>query len=107
MSTNPSTGSLARMVTDAGHDPVHSDLDPREIEARLDALERASDERRAELSAVLDDLPAALSRRALLAAVITDARAAPQKRVIVTRGVRKLGRMPAAAWRRARARLAR
>ena len=62
------------MVTDAGPDAVHPGLDPHEIEARLDALERASDERRAELRAVLDDLPAALSRRALVSAAITDAR---------------------------------
>lgn len=94
------------MVTDAGSDPVHPALDPTEIEARLDALERASDERRAELRAVLDDLPAALSRRALVAAVISDARSAPDKGAIVTRGLRKIARMPGAAWRRARARFA-
>ena len=71
--------SLRRMVTDAGPDAVHSGLDPQEIAARLDALERASDERRAELRAVLDDLPAALSRRALVSAAITDARSAPRQ----------------------------
>lgn len=94
------------MVTDAGPDAVHPGLDPQEIAARLDALEQASDERRAELRAVLDDLPAALSRRALVSAAITDARAAPDKGAIVTRSLRKIGRMPAAAWRRVRARLA-
>ncbi len=94
------------MATDAGPDAVYPGLDPNEIEARLDALERASDERRAELRSVLDDLPAALSRRALVSAAITDARAAPDKGAIVTRGLRKVGRMPAALWRRARARLA-
>jgi hypothetical protein len=94
------------MVTDAGSDPVHPALDPAEIEARLDALEQASDARRAELRAVLDDLPAALSRRALVAAAITDARSAPDKGAIVTRGLRKIARMPAAAWRRVRARFA-
>ncbi len=94
------------MVTDAGPDPVRPALDPQDIEARLDALERASDERRAELRAVLDDLPAALSRRALVTAAITDARAAPDKGAIVARGVRKLGRIPGAAWRRVRARIA-
>jgi len=94
------------MVTDAGPDAVHPGLDPQEIAARLDALERASDERRAELRAVLDDLPAALSRRSLVSAAIADARSAPDKGAIVTRGLRKAGRMPAAAWRRVRARLA-
>ena len=79
----------------------------RIIEERLTALEAASDQRRADLRAVLDDLPAALSRRTLVSAVITDARTAPDKGAIVTRGLRKLGRMPAAAWRRARSRLAR
>jgi hypothetical protein len=78
----------------------------REIDERLTALEAASDQRRAELRAVLDDLPAALSRRALVSAVITDARTAPDKGAIFTRGLRKVGRMPAAAWRRVRARLA-
>jgi hypothetical protein len=95
------------MVTEAGSDAVHPDLDPRDIAARLDALERASDERRAELRAVLDDLPAALSRRALVSAAITDARTAPDKGAIFARGLRKLGRMPASAWRRVRSRLAR
>ena len=76
------------------------------IDERLTALEVASDQRRAELSAVLDDLPAALSRRALVSAAIADARTAPDKGAIVIRGVRKLGRMPAAAWRRARSGLA-
>lgn len=106
-SVNPSADSLRLMVTDAGPDSVHPDLDSQEIAARLDALERASDERRVELRAVLDDLPAALSRRALVSAAIADARTAPNKGAIVTRGVRKLGRMPAAAWRRARSGLAR
>lgn len=78
----------------------------RIIEERLTALEAASDQRRADLRAVLDDLPAALSRRTLVSAVITDARTAPDKGAIVTRGLRKFGRMPAAAWRRARSRLA-
>jgi hypothetical protein len=95
------------MVTDAGSDPVQPGLDPLEVEARLAALERASEERRAELRAVLDDLPAALSRRALVAAAITDARAAPDKGAIVSRGLRKLGRIPAAVWRRGRTRVAR
>ena len=92
------------MVTSADPDPVQPAIDPHEVVERLDALERASDERRAELRAVLDDLPAALSRRALVTAAIADARTAPHKGAIVGRGLRKLGRIPGAAWRRARAR---
>ncbi len=77
------------------------------IDERLTTLEAASDQRRAELRAVLDDLPAALSRRALVSAAITDARTAPDKGAIITRGLRKLGRIPGAAWRRVRSRIAR
>lgn len=88
------------MVTRGGHDG----LTPDEIEARLDALERASDDRRAELRRVLDDLPATLSRRALVSAAVEDLRTAPDKGAIVVRGLRKLGRIPGSLWRRARAR---
>jgi len=95
------------MPSDVGQEPGrHVRLDPAEVEARLAALERASDERRAELRQRLDDLPAALSRRALVSAAVTDLRAAPDKRGIVTRGLRKVGRIPGAVWRRVRSRLA-
>ncbi|MFK7919970.1 MAG: hypothetical protein AB8G14_17980 [Ilumatobacter sp.] len=76
----------------------------RTVEERLAALETASDERRAELRAVLDDLPHAISRRTLVVEAAKDLRAAPDKGQIVTRGVRKLGRAPAALVRRIRGR---
>ena len=78
--------------------------DTSTVEERLADLEAASDARRAELRAVLDDLPAALSRRALVAAALNDLRAAPDKRAIVTRGARRATRIPGAVVRRIRAR---
>ena len=96
------------MPSDPGQEPDRgAQLDLAEVEARLVALEAASDHRRAELRAQLDDLPAALSRRALLSAAVTDLRAAPDKGAIIVRGFRKIGRIPGAVWRRARIRLAR
>lgn len=77
-----------------------------EIERRLARLEADSDRRRSELSAVIDDLPAALSRRALVVEAVRDLRAAPNKSAIVFRGVRKIGRIPGAVVRRVRARRA-
>ncbi len=62
------------------------------IEQRLAELEAASDARRRELRAVLDDLPAALSRRALVRAAAADLRRAPGKTDVVWRGVKKAGR---------------
>ncbi|MEP1125036.1 MAG: hypothetical protein ABJH68_14225 [Ilumatobacter sp.] len=63
-----------------------------DIERRLTALEAASDARRAELRAVLDDLPAALSRRALVRAAAVDLRRAPGKVDVVRRGANKVAR---------------
>lgn len=79
-------------------------LDVEEVEARLVALEQESDRRRAAIRERLDDLPAALSRRALVSAAVTDLRAAPDKGAIVNRGLRKIGRIPGALWRRIRSR---
>lgn len=62
------------------------------IEQRLTELEQASDARRAELRAVLDDLPAALSRRALVRAAVADLRHAPGKADVVRRGAKKIVR---------------
>ena len=79
--------------------------DHADIEARIAELEAASDARRAELKSVIDQLPAALSRRALVSAAVDDLRSAPDKGAIVTRGLRKLGRIPGAVVRRVRARV--
>jgi hypothetical protein len=78
-----------------------SDQD-REIDERLTALEVASDERRAELRALLDRLPAALSRRALVVSAAKDLRHAPNKGDIAGRAVRKLGRITGSLVRRVR-----
>jgi hypothetical protein len=79
----------------------------RDIDERLTALEAASDQRRGELRAVLDQLPAALSRRALVVSAAKDLRHAPNKSHIVGRGLRKLGRAPGSALRWTRTRLSR
>lgn len=70
------------------------------IEHRLTELEAASDARRAELRAVLDDLPAALSRRALVRAAATDLRRAPGKSDVVRRAASRIGRTVAGSVRR-------
>jgi ribosomal protein S12 len=77
----------------------------RDIDERLTGLEAASDQRRAELRAVLDQLPAAVSRRALVVSAAKDLRHAPNKSSIVCRALRKLGRAPGSAVRRLRTRL--
>ncbi len=77
-------------------------VDLAAIEARLGELEAASDARRAELRAVIDELPAAISRRGLITAAVADLRDAPNKGEIVVRATRKVGRIPGALWRRAR-----
>lgn len=73
--------------------------DLADLDRRLSTLEAESDRRRAELSAVIGDLPAAQSRRTLLVSVLRDLRAAP-KWSIVSRGIRKISRIPAALSRR-------
>jgi hypothetical protein len=74
------------------------------IEERLAQLEVASDLRRAELRALLDELPHAVSRRSLFSAAVRDLRAAPAKGDIAKRFVAKLGRIPGGLVRRVRAR---
>jgi hypothetical protein len=75
------------------------------VEERLADLEAASDQRRRDLYAVLDALPAAQSRRAMLQALGTDLRHAPNKGDIAARAARKLGRAPRALLYRARVRV--
>ena len=74
------------------------------VAERLAALEQASDERRAELRGVLDQLPHAVSRRALVVAAAQDVRSAPGKSQIAIRAVKKIGRIPGALVRRVGAR---
>ena len=70
-----------------GHDPTPT------VEEQLDALQRASEERRVELREIAAQLPEAMSRRAILRAVAVDIRHAPEKGDIAGRGLRKIGRM--------------
>jgi len=72
------------------------------VYARLEALERESDRRRAELQRLAAQLPAAVSRRAVARAALNDVVRAPDKLGIVRRGLRKIGRAPRALWRRLR-----
>lgn len=66
-----------------------------EIEARLDELQRASEQRRRELAEIAAALPAATSRRAYLAAMVRGAADVPDKPQVAGRVVRKIVRTPA------------
>jgi hypothetical protein len=77
---------------------------PSDLEARLDALEAESKERRTELRAIAAALPEATSRRALLRSLVTDLRSAPDRRLVAKRVVLKLLRLPSDVVRRARRR---
>jgi hypothetical protein len=74
--------------------------DRSSVEDRLVALERASDERRAELRRLAADVPAAVSRRSLLVGAVRDLKTAPNKGDIVRRAARKIVRLPASLLRR-------
>lgn len=65
-----------------------------DIEQRLDALQRASEERRAELRAIAATLPEATSRRAYLASMARGIASAPDKPTVAKRVVAKLLRTP-------------
>jgi hypothetical protein len=62
------------------------------VEQQLDELQRASEERRAELREIAAQLPEALSRRTILRKIAGDIRHAPEKRDIAGRAARKAGR---------------
>lgn len=79
---------------------------PSDIEARLDALEQESKERRAELRAIAATLPEATSRRALFRSLAADLRGQPDRTTIAKRVVLKVLRMPADLARALRRRLA-
>lgn len=63
-------------------------------ELRADALQR-----RAEVRAMAEALPTAMSRHALVKGMLHDVRHHPDKGGVVRRGVRKLGRAPRKAAR--------
>jgi hypothetical protein len=69
------------------------------VEEQLDVLQRASEERRAELREIAAQLPEALSRRTILRKIAGDIRHAPEKGDIAGRAARKLGRSARQAGR--------
>ena len=71
---------------------VDDDLD--DVEARLDALQEASQERRAELRAIAAELPHATSRRAYLSAMVRGIAGAPDKPTVAKRVLLKAVRTP-------------
>lgn len=75
-----------------------------EIERRLDALERESIERRAELRTIAASLPEATSRRALFRSLAADLKNQPDRPLVAKRVVLKVVRTPLdlvrGAWRR-------
>lgn len=71
------------------------DAAPMDVEARLDELQRQSQERQAELRALAVDLPQATSRRAVLAAMWRSIIEAPDKTVVAKRVALKASRAPA------------
>jgi hypothetical protein len=71
-------------------------------ELRAEALER-----RAEVRAMAEALPTAMSRHALVMGMLRDVRHHPDKKGVVGRGIRKLGRAPRKAVRLVKQRLQR
>lgn len=77
------------------HDDWPGSVDePTDIGGRLDALERESQERRAELRRLAADLPAATSRRAYLSAMLRGVAGAPDKPTFAKRVLLKVVRTP-------------
>ena len=86
---------MAAAAGGAGGAPDRADLAHRvrAVERRLDELEAASLERSAEVRALVDGLPAAVSRRALVAATVDDLRRAPGRAGLALGAIRRaLGR---------------
>lgn len=82
----------------------HEAAIPTDLDARLDALEQESKERRAELRAIAASLPEATSRRALFRSLASDFRHQPERGLVVKRMVLKIVRTPADLARTARRR---
>jgi hypothetical protein len=73
-----------------------------EYEARLDELQRESEQRRTELRAIAAELPEATSRRALVRSMFGSIAGAPDKPLVAKRLVLKVLRTPSDLVRRAR-----
>lgn len=86
-----------------------ADVNPGEdaVIARLDELQRESEQRTAELREIAAQLPAVVGRRAMIRTLVGDAALNPNKREIVRRAFGRLARMPRAVLRRLRSRLRR
>ena len=65
----------------------------------IDQLRTEAMDRRAEVRALAEALPTAMSRHALVRQMIRDARHHPDKRGVLARAIRKLGRAPRKAAR--------
>ncbi len=79
-------------------------VDVATVEARLDELQRESEQRRAELRALAAELPEATSRRALVRAMASSVVHAPDRPLVAKRVVLKLARTPSELLRRVRSR---
>jgi len=78
-----------------------AELESEELRRRLEVVERLLDDlqaeslqRRAEVRALVADLPAVVSRRTVLRALVVDSMQHPDKAGVATRALRKLGRAP-------------
>ena len=78
-----------------------------EAEAVIATLRAEALERRAEVRAMAEALPSAMSRHALVMGMLRDVRHHPDKKGVATRAVRKLGRAPRKAARIVKQRLGR
>ena len=83
---------------------MNDQVDAAAIHARLDELQRESEERRAELRALAAALPAATSRRALVRSMTLSVVRAPDKPLVAKRVTLKILRTPLELLRRLRAR---
>jgi hypothetical protein len=70
------------------------------LEARLDALQRESAQRSAELHAIAAQLPAVVGRRAMLRMLVGDIADNRNKGELVRRGAMTMIRVPVRAWNR-------
>lgn len=74
------------------------------IEARLDALQVESEQRRRELREIAAALPQATSRRVLVIQMTRELLTAPDRVSVAKRGVLKIARTPSDVYHRTRAR---
>lgn len=89
--------------------PAENDLlsaENAELRRRIDVVQREIDElraealtRRAEVRAMAEALPSAMSRHALVGEMLHDVRHHPDKLGVLRRGLRKLARAPRKAAR--------